>query len=332
MALIYTDANLVEQGYLSGASMDWQEEADDNSFSLEMGLEDYGKLVDGCYVFDEDYPQFGGRVQKVRVNTATNGLILDGKTFAGILSEKILKPESGQDYLNISGTIGEKIEAVLTLVNLTGVFYTEITGDTSSNWKVDRYTDALSALRKLAKENSLVMYVQFNKSHSNAKLQIIFDTPHHVEAGQEYESDLFAFDIQNDYRPVNHLICLGSGVLKARTVIELYSNSSGVISKIQDSSLTGDKEVEAVFDYGNAESDEELEKAGIKRFQEILDNATKLEITPPEEAVFKIGDTIAGKEQITGIYVEKEVKKIIYKAQDDLPPSITYETTETKKG
>ncbi len=332
MALIYTDTDLVEQGYLSGAAMDWQEEAEENTFALEMGLDDYGKLSAGCYVFDENDPQFGGRVQKIRVQTATLGLIWEGKTFAGILSTKIIEPPSGQAYRVITGTLPQKVNAVLVLIGLSDVFYTDASGTASSDWQIDRYTDALTALRKLAKQSGLSMVVSYDKAHTGQKLRISFVTAHTVVAGEEYDSDLFAFDIEKDMIPVNHLICLGSGQLTARQVCHLYRTSDGDIVETCPATWSLADEVAAVYDYSSVESLDELKKEGRKRFQELIDSGEKMEITPPDEAVFNIGDTIAGRERISGIYVEKEIKKIIYKAQDDLPPSRTYETTNTKKG
>lgn len=352
MALIYTDTDLVEQGYLSGAVMDFQEEESENSFTLEMGLDDYSKLSDGCYVFDESNPQFGGRVQKVRIQTAQNSLTWSGLTFSGVLSTKIIEPPSGQAYREIYGTLSEKVNTILELVGLDGVFYTNASGSAESNWKIDRYTDVLSAFRKLAAQSNLAMDVSFDKTHNGQKLLISFRTAKTVEAGEEYDSDLFSFDIEKDMMPVNHLICLGGGQLEERQVCHLYridsdffyreGNSSNVyrladpeprfpIASFLDNWSLAD-EVVSVYDYSSVESYEELQKEGLKHFQEILDNSTKLEITPPEEAVFRLGDNIAGLEQISGIYVEKEVRKIIYKAQDDLQPTITYETSNTKRG
>lgn len=308
--------------------MDLQEEESENSFTLEMGLGDYSKLSAGCCVFDEDNPQFGGMVRKPRIQTAQNGLIWSGLTFAGILSTKIIEPPPGQAYRVISGTFAYKVNEVLSLTGLSTIFYTDADGGSTDNWQIDRYTDALSALRKLAARNGLSMVVSFDTAHEGQKLKISFGTSHTVLAGDEYDSDLFAFDIEKDLMPVNHLICLGSGQLTERQVYHLYADRSGVISETQ--TLTGTDEVAAVYDYSSVESYDELKKEGLKHFQELLDNGTKLEITPPDESVFRIGDIIAGREQVSGIYVEKEVKKIIYKAQDDLPPSITYETTKTK--
>lgn len=326
MALIYTNEQLVEQGYLSGVSMDFQEEDTENDFTLTMGLDDFSKLSKGCYVYDENNPNFGGRIQKVRIQTAQNSLIWEGLTFAGILGTKIIEPPPAEAYRYLTGDLETKVNQVLRITGLSEIFYTRAEGGNTDDWKVDRYTDALSAVRKLAAENGLVMVVSFDKYVK--KLKISFTTARPVTAGDEYDSELFAFDITKDLMPVNHLICLGRGQLEDRWVYHLYANANGVISETQ--TMTGTKEIMAVYDYSSVESYEELQKEGLKHFKEILDSGTKLEITPPEEAVFHIGDTIAGYEQISGIYVEKKVKKIIYKAQDDLPPTINYETTDAK--
>lgn len=329
MALIYTDTNLVEQGYLSGAVMDLQEEEKENTFTLEMGLEDYSKITAGCYVYDEHNPQFGGMVRNVKIHTAQNSLIWGGVTFAGILSYKIIEPEPNKAYREVTGTLPEKIKAIINTIGLADVFFTDVSGTESSTWQLPRYIDALRALRRLANQYGLLMKVSFDKFNDGPKLKISFETPRTVTAAKEYDSDQFDFDIEKDLKPVNHLICLGRGQLTNRWIYHLYVDGQGIISDMTKT-FTGKDEIVAVYENSNVETYDELKSEGERRLRELLASGTKLEITPPDNYILNIGDVIAGREKISGIYVEKEIKKIIYKAQDDLPPTITYDTSSTK--
>ena len=62
-----------------------------------------------------------------------------------------------------------------------------------------------------------------------------------------------------DKMGINHLICLGLGELKNRTVIHLYADANGVISRTQ--TQFGSDEVTNVYDYAGAET-ENLIKSG----------------------------------------------------------------------
>ena len=55
---------------------------------------------------------------------------------------------------------------------------------------------------------------------------------------------------------INHLICLGSGELSARQVIDLYVDANGNIGTTQH--YFGTDEIVDIFDYPNAESLQEL--------------------------------------------------------------------------
>ena len=61
-------------------------------------------------------------------------------------------------------------------------------------------------------------------------------------------------------------MCLGKGELAQRTVIDLYADESGNVSKTQ--SMFGIDEVERAYDYSSAE-DADLEQEGIKRLKEL---------------------------------------------------------------
>lgn len=88
-------------------------------------------------------------------------------------------------------------------------------------------------------------------------------------ASQEWDASQLDFAIEKNYHPVNHLICLGSGDLKDRHVIHLFTDENGGIqpysfhdNPYQDADYILDKrnqilkeqeEVVEVYDYGNAQ-------------------------------------------------------------------------------
>ena len=103
---------------------------------------------------------------------------------------------------------------------------------------------------------------------------------------------------------MNHLICLGSGELKDRTVIHLYVQADGSIGKTQY--YTGIDEVAEVYENTNAEA-EDLEEGGRDRLEKLIGKQTfKMDVSSLGMEV-DIGDIIGGRDYITGIYVKKPV-------------------------
>ena len=84
-----------------------------------------------------------------------------------------------------------------------------------------------------------------------------------------------AIEINKHFNPINHLYCLGSGDLKDRNVIELFTDASGTVqpyttvdTPVKDSQyildnrnqlFTGIRDNSQVYDYGNAQTTENYE-------------------------------------------------------------------------
>lgn len=105
------------------------------------------------------------------------------------------------------------------------------------------------------------------------------------------------------------MICLGRGELEDRTVVHLYADESGNISRTQ--TIIGLDEVAEVLDYPSAESEEELIKSGTERLQELLDS-TDISVDCNEtEDLYNVGDMVSAYDEATGIAITAEVTKKI---------------------
>ena len=129
----------------------------------------------------------------------------------------------------------------------------------------------------------------------------------------EYNQDNLNFSICKSYADINHLICLGQGELKDRTVVHLYADKNGNISNKQ--SLFGEDEITSVYENVNAEDITVLKDEGIKKLEE-LKSRDNFEVTIPDMEM-QIGDIIGGIEVETGTYVAKPISNIIAKISDD---------------
>lgn len=130
-----------------------------------------------------------------------------------------------------------------------------------------------------------------------------------IEISRDSKISFIAEDKQNR---VNHLICLGQGELADRQVIDLYVQQDGTIGDNQF--YFGIDEVTDVYDYSSAESLEELRKGGIERLKELRDGKS-IEVNV-EDMDLELGDIIGGKEEITGITVERPITQKIVRIKN----------------
>ena len=107
-------------------------------------------------------------------------------------------------------------------------------------------------------------------------------------------------------RPVNHLVCLGQGEMLERTVIALYADRAGNISRTQ--TLFGLDERAEVYDYGSSE-DDQLEDAGRQLLREYQETS-ECDLLGNEQAC--VGDIIAGRDSRLGVYVAARVTRKSY--------------------
>ena len=105
------------------------------------------------------------------------------------------------------------------------------------------------------------------------------------------------YNMVRDLTGVNHLICLGSGELKDRTVVHLYVDANGNISRRQ--TFTGADEIAKVYDYAGA-ARADLIKGGTDQLSQYA-NETSFKIDLDSDKDVDIGDIVGGRDYISGI-------------------------------
>lgn len=91
--LIYTDANSIEQGYLTNFDFNLETGTQDD-FTLSIPLIDYKKIKAGALVFPEKAPELGGIVTAVTVKTGEQQAIFRGFTWLGFLKNVVFARNS----------------------------------------------------------------------------------------------------------------------------------------------------------------------------------------------------------------------------------------------
>lgn len=133
------------------------------------------------------------------------------------------------------------------------------------HYQCSRYPCAYDEIRKM-------LYEFMGKLTINCQMKTVLlsvSPLYDYSADEEWDASQLDFSIEKNYHPVNHLICLGSGDLKDRHVIHLFTDENGGIQPYsfhddpyQDADYILDKrnqilkeqeEVVEVYDYGNAQ-------------------------------------------------------------------------------
>lgn len=316
MDMIYANERGEDIGILSSFNMDMAFGYDENDFEIKTSIDNH--VCDRGYRIYSEGREYGGIIDGVKVNTSDKTLVYTGRTWHGILNSKIISPNPGQDYYTVSGDANSIIAILIERVGLGNMFRAEAksSGISISNYGFDRYIECYTGLMKmLASKNGKLL---FRYERGKVTLSAVPLTDY--SKNEEFDSDLVAFQIKKNYNALNHVIALGKGELKDRTVLHVFSDSEGNITESQH--LFGLDEVCVAYDYSNAEDEEELKKGAIEKIQEAHADSIELSLNSTDE--YDVGDIVGARENITGIFVKTTINKKIIKIEDGKPVELSY--------
>jgi hypothetical protein len=307
MDLIYTNAKLVDQGVLLAYGFDLSFGAQENDFEMVLS-EDVPLLEYGAFVYI-DGTEYGGIVDAIK--TATNGSTITyaGRTWHGYLNSKVISPDSGADYLTVSGEANAILATLINRLTLSELFTAseEASGINISSYKFNRYCKGYDGIRAMLESNGAKLKIEWKDRAVQLSAVPIAD---YTES--PIDGDVAKLTVEHHEKAVNHLICLGSGELAAREVLHLYVDQFGRIGTAQH--YTGLDEYTDTLDYGNAESSEDLKKSGVERLKELRgNNSADISIIESDGITFDVGDIVGAKEQRSGISVTATVTQKIVK-------------------
>lgn len=264
MELIYTDANRNDIGYLPKYNLDIAFGNSENDFRLNVNIND--NCMKQGYFFYAEGTEYGGIVDSIAVDNSTNTVSYYGRSFHGILNSKVIEPEQGQDYLIMDGEASEIISELIERCDLQSLVEVVINdGFELVNYQFKRYTLLYDGIRDML--TSIRAKLKITYSNQKIRLEVMPATDYSND--EELDSAKISMRIEKNYKPVNHLVCLGSGDLKDRAVIHLFTDEGGEVQPYatvenpkRDSEYILDKRNQVffgtedrseVFDYGSAQ-------------------------------------------------------------------------------
>lgn len=307
MDLIYTNAKKVDQGVLAAYTFDLAFGASENDFEMTVGS-DEAVLEFGAFVYIEG-TEYGGTVDAMKATTDGETITYTGRTWHGILNSKVLEPNSGEDYLVVSGDAHDVLTTLISRMGLGGLFTVaeEMSGISISNHKFTRYCKAYDGIRAMLEANGAKLVIAWEDRA--VKLSVV---PMVDYTDYPIDGDLATLRVEQHKNKVNHMICLGKGELADREIIHLYVDQFGRIGTVQY--YTGLDEITDTYDNSNAESSDELKDGGTKRLKELMDSdKAEIAIIETEDFRYDIGDIVGASEIRSGVTVSAAVTRKIVK-------------------
>lgn len=325
MDLIYTNSSMQAIGVMKAYDLDLAFGSDENDFEIKVDANNHCCEA-GYYVYIIG-TEYGGVIDAVTSDTETGEVTYTGRTWHGILNSKVICPDAGQDYLTLNNEANGVLNSLITRMGLTSIFTVSIYASDLeiSNYKMPRYVTGYDGIMQMLKSVNGKLVLSFDGEKVILSAAPIAD---HTKDGS-VSSDAMSLQVKKTSKKINHLICLGQGELKDRTVVHLYADASGSISQTQ--TLTGADEYAAVYDYPSAESTQKLIADGTSRLAE-LQKQDDLSVSLNEaEYAFDVGDVVGAVDTVTGISVSVPITKKIISIRNDYM-SVSYETAIGKNG
>ena len=291
---------------------------EENSFLITCNRSEWEAVPEKARIYIPG-TEYGGIYKHLESNTKDNSVSVGGYTWRGLLQNKVIQPPSGSDYATDSGEINAII-ARRVQEALPGLFVgSAISTGVSVNYQYTRYCTLYNGLKDMLKSVGYKMRIAYDQT----LCKVVVDAVPIVDysAQIEYSSDMNAnYSMLLDKMGINHLICLGLGDLKDRTVIHLYADINGVISRTQ--TQFGPDEVTSVYDYAGAETENLIKSGTDQLISNISHNSFAIDLESTQDVA--IGDIVGSRDYITGMTMTAPVTTKIVTWQNG------FETTEYK--
>lgn len=279
----------------------------DNTFQFEINRQAYEELPQEARIYIPG-TEYGGLCRRLGTTTRDDEVRFGGYTWRGMMQKKIIEPPAGADYATDTGELNEIIDARVQAA-FPGLFYgaSDSTGVTVS-WQYDRYCTMEEGLQKMLRSVGYKLQITYDNADRRVIVQAvqIEDYSERIELSSDMRLN-YVLDTQTD--GVNHLILLGKGELRDRTVRHLYINRAGNIVTAQY--YTGIDEIAAVFDYAGAELND-LVRQGKKKLRELA-NHDAFTMGIETDLDLGVGDIVGGRDYLTGVLMKAPIKSKVVK-------------------
>lgn len=333
MELTYTDAAWRDVGLIEPYDGDFAYGNSENDFSV--GVSGTSIPTVGAMMYAEG-SDVGGIVTGYSSDAAMGTFSIVGDTWTGVLDRRVVGPDSGSDYLTLSGDVRDIVASLVSRAGLADLFRVAdggtgikashtFTGSTSSEQQdAGRYMGAWAAIWQACVDHGCKCSLAWSETERRVIVTVSRRSDYTDDEAQSAGLATVGVSLR---RPTNHLVCLGKGDLRAREVLHLYADSSGNVSTTQ--TIKGVDEIADVYDDSSAEGDK-LRADGTKKLREAWQSSQEVTVkSGTTSATFDLGDVIGGTDPWSGLTARAIVTKKVASFKQG---AMTYTYTSTVRG
>ena len=288
----------------------------DNTFDLVV-RDPSAPLPEAAWRFFADGSEIGGRVEGFELKTGRNstGLHWKGSTWTGILNKRLLWPDSGKDYLTLSGDANDVLRSVVQRLDLASLFAVpDGKAGIGVSYQCSRDTpEAWTNLRLAMRSAGLRLDAMWVGGSCRIQAVKVTDWRGRVD------SDLVSFELTSDLLVTNHLKAAGKGELASREVVDVYADRYGNVGTSKG--MAGVFELEEFYDANNSEGDD-LRDQATDRLKD-KQGEGGVTVTVDEGVEFGLGDTVEARHYSPNVTVTVEISSKVISATG-AGASVTY--------
>lgn len=305
--IIVADINGVELRSMLFSTYDFEVGDNNNTFEIVTQKEEWNSLPTNARLYIPN-TEYGGLYKIIEVNSKANTVKAGGFTWRGMLQNRIICPPSGQDYATDSGELNSIIASRVSAAYPNIFVGSSESTDVTTSYQYRRYCTLYDGLKEMLRKVGYRLRFKYNQANA----RVVVDAVPIVDYSSqiEYSSDMNAdYTMTLDYTGVNHLICLGQGELRNRTVVHLYVSKQGVISRTQ--TQFNEDEIANIYDYSGA-SEADLIQSGTEQLKRDL-NHNRFAINLESVKEVAVGDIVGSRDYMTGLTMTAPITTKIIK-------------------
>lgn len=282
----------------------------------------------GTYIYAPG-TEYGGRLDRMQVDTRKNTITWEGLTWRGILNAKIIEPPVEQDYRYSGYQHANYVIQDLIGLCFTGTLFTNALAEEEviiRNYQFERYCTLLDGITTMLDTVGAHLTIRAISDADGVQVEIgaKLNTDYSDLLTQDQDGGV-NFTIDDFRGAVNHLIILGSGNLSLQKVLHLYSD--GVTISQDPKLIKGLEPVVQTYALTSEGNDTKLITQGTAKLKELINyKSLSAPIEDEDEEVdVDIGDIVGGTDFVTGTEIKSPVITKMLTSENGME-TITYKT------
>lgn len=291
---------------------DFEIGSEDNTFELSYSYDsgiDIPEIGQRVYI---PYTEYGGIVGEIRSDTESGTVLVCGLTWRGLLQRHLICPDAGQGYYIVSGNVGSIITGLIQRLGIEAYFAAAASNVVVGTTRF-RYTAADTGIDKMLATQGCKMVIRYDPELRRAVISAAgrIDYSLDVEMSPDGEMSIVTQNVRNG---INHLIALGKGTLADRQRVDIYTNANGQVVSRQV--LFGEEEMMYLYEDPSVESIEALREKAEEMILSLCNQVTVEANVEQTSKDMTIGDTVSGRDYVTGLQLTAPISGVICKRTD----------------